>query len=104
MPIYSVVVPVYNSEKTLEELYDRVNKVFVGLQASYEIIFVEDCGRDQSWTVIESLKNKYPGVIKGIKLSKNFGQHNALLAGIREANFGFPSKCDCNLHLAFVRG
>jgi glycosyltransferase involved in cell wall biosynthesis len=97
MPIYSVVVPVYNSEKTLEELYDRVNKVFVGLQASYEIIFVEDCGRDQSWTVIESLKNKYPGVIKGIKLSKNFGQHNALICGFNEVSGDYIITMDDDL-------
>ena len=97
MPIYSVVVPVYNSEKTLEELYDRVNKVFVGLQASYEIIFVEDCGRDQSWTVIESLKIKYPGVIKGIKLSKNFGQHNALICGFNEVSGDYIITMDDDL-------
>ena len=60
MPEYSVVVPVYNSEKTLEELYHRLEKVFSVLGRTFELIFVEDCGRDNSWQVIEGLQKKHP--------------------------------------------
>ncbi len=97
MPIYSVVVPVYNSEKTLGELYERVNKVFVGLNASFEIIFVEDCGRDNSWAVIESLQKLHPTVVKGIKLSKNFGQHNALICGFNQVSGDYIITIDDDL-------
>lgn len=53
-------------------------------QISFEIIFVEDCGGDDSWKVICELTGQYSN-IRGIKLSRNYGQHNALLCGIREA-------------------
>lgn len=83
-PTISVVVPVYRSEGTLRELHRRLVGVLAPQGASFEIIFVEDCGGDESWQVIEDLGRRDTRV-RGICLSRNFGQHNALLCGIRAA-------------------
>ncbi|MDT8393781.1 MAG: glycosyltransferase family 2 protein [Bacteroidales bacterium] len=80
-PRYSVVVPVYNSEETLEELFDRSKLVFEKLGAAFEFVFVEDCGTDHSWDVLKSLKKKHPDQITAIKLHRNYGQHNATICG-----------------------
>ena len=55
------------------------------ITTDFEVIFVEDCGKDKSWQIIQKLAN-LDKRIKGIKLSKNYGQHNALLCGIRSAS------------------
>jgi len=80
----SVVVPVYRSEATLRELHRRVVGALAPRGAAFEIVFVEDCGGDGSWRVIEELARS-DARVKGIRLSRNFGQHNALLCGIRAA-------------------
>ena len=81
---YSVVVPVFNSEQSLEELFHGLKSVFETRREGFEVIFVEDNGQDRSWEVISRLKQQYPGHVTGIKLSRNFGQHNATFCG-----FGF---------------
>ncbi len=81
---YSVVVPVFNSENSLEELFERLKGFFEQINQSFEVIFVEDGGTDGSWELLKKLKTKYPELIKAIKLDRNFGQHNATLCG-----FGF---------------
>jgi len=78
---YSVVVPVHNSEETIDELFARLLKVFKSIDNSFEVIFVEDGGSDNSWSVIKQLKTKFPELVKAIKLNKNFGQHNATMCG-----------------------
>ena len=78
---FSVIVPVYNSEETLVELFNRLSVVFNELGSTYEIIFVEDGGVDHSWEIITKLKNDFPKQIVAIKLNKNFGQHNATMCG-----------------------
>ena len=81
MPEYSVVVPVYNSQETLEPLFERTMKVFHELNKTFEVVFVDDRGWDNSWEVIKQLKARYPDLIKGIRLSRNHGQHNAVFCG-----------------------
>ena len=76
-PIVSITVPVYNSESSLKELYTRINIALKDI--SFEIVFVDDGSKDSSWKVIEEIKKDNPGRITAIKLSRNFGQHNALL-------------------------
>jgi glycosyltransferase involved in cell wall biosynthesis len=81
----SVVVPVYNDEEVLNELTERLNVVLLELKRTsaidlYEVIYVDDGSKDKSWETIVELKKEY-SFIKGIKLSRNFGQHNAILAG-----------------------
>lgn len=83
-PHYSVVVPVFRAGETLLELAKRLNDLFDGLGHAHELVLVEDCGGDHSWQVITELAARDPRV-RGIRLSRNYGQHNALLCGIRSA-------------------
>lgn len=94
---YSIVIPVYNSETTLEELFTRIKLVFDGLNNSFEVIFVEDCGSDNSWQIIELLKETYPHLIVAIKMSRNFGQHNALMCGFNFARGNYIITIDDDL-------
>jgi glycosyltransferase involved in cell wall biosynthesis len=82
----SVVVPVYNSQATLPALVEQLNQVMLGVCDRFEIILVNDSSRDQSWPVIVELAHQYPWV-KGINLMRNFGQHSALLCGLRTAQY-----------------
>ena len=82
----SVVVPVYRSEGTLFDLHRRLVAVLEQQCAAFEIILVEDCGGDSSWKIIEQLAQR-DARVRGIRLSRNCGQHNALLCGIRAARF-----------------
>ncbi|MDA3875031.1 MAG: glycosyltransferase family 2 protein [Kiritimatiellae bacterium] len=80
----SFVIPVYQSAGTLPELKNRIVHCFEAGGCEFEILFIEDGGGDASWEVIEGLARKDPRV-RGFRLSRNYGQHNALLCGIREA-------------------
>lgn len=84
MPMISVVVPVYRAEKTLEELHRRLVTVLSTMGCSYELIFVEDCGGDGSWSVIEQLGRQDTN-LRGMKLSRNFGQHAATICGFAQS-------------------
>jgi glycosyltransferase involved in cell wall biosynthesis len=81
----SIIVPVYNSEGTLSALVAEVHSVLDPLGMPYEMILVNDGSRDQSWQMIEKLVAENAGRVRGIKLMRNYGQHNALLCGIRAA-------------------
>jgi glycosyltransferase involved in cell wall biosynthesis len=83
---FSVVVPVFNSAETLERLFLGLKKIFEGLEKSFEVIFVEDCGPDNSWDVLVGLRKQFPGYISIIKLTHNYGQHAATMCGIAQAN------------------
>jgi glycosyltransferase involved in cell wall biosynthesis len=80
-----VVVPVYNSEGSLEALVARLERVLLKLATEFEVILVNDGSRDKSWQVIQALAQNHACVL-GINLMRNYGQHNALLAGIRQAS------------------
>lgn len=82
----SVVVPVYNSEATLPTLVDRLAAVLPGIADRFEVILVNDGSRDGSWDAIAEGARKHDWV-RGINLMRNYGQHNALLAGIRSARY-----------------
>jgi len=84
LPTVSVVVPVYNSREALPELIERLVPVLRAVASDWEVILVNDGSVDGSWTVVETLARTVPGV-RGVDLTRNFGQHNALLAGIRLA-------------------
>jgi undecaprenyl-phosphate 4-deoxy-4-formamido-L-arabinose transferase len=75
---------VYNSERTLEALVKRVRSVLAAPVRSFEIILVDDGSRDGSWRTIRELAASHHEV-RGISLMRNYGQHNALLVGIRDA-------------------
>ena len=81
----SIVIPVYNSKDLLPLAVNEINHVLSDSEHPYEIILVNDGSQDNSWEGIEKLVSAMPGVIRGINLMKNYGQHNALLCGIRAA-------------------
>lgn len=82
----SIVIPVYGGEFTLGALYEKIEQYCSTSGLNYEVVFVYDCGKDNSWKVIQELKNKHSAVIKAIHLSRNFGQHNAILCGFKHAD------------------
>lgn len=79
-----MVVPVYRSAETLAELATRVAAAMDGLGRRFELVLVNDGSPDGSWAAIQGLAAKDPR-IQGLDLMRNYGQHNALLAGIRAA-------------------
>lgn len=83
-PSLSIVVPVYNSEASLRPLIARLKPVLDALAPKYELILVNDGSRDASWSVVRELANTHRW-IRGLNLLRNYGQHNALLCGIRLA-------------------
>ena len=83
--LYSVVVPVYNSKKSLVELYSRLKDVFdIKLKEPFELVLVDDSSKDKSYQVMEDLRKK-DSRVKIIQLAKNCGQHPALLCGMTHA-------------------
>jgi glycosyltransferase involved in cell wall biosynthesis len=80
----SVVIPCYRSARTLPELVGRLVDVLAGAAPSFEVLMVVDGSPDDTWEVARSLAATYPEV-EAMRLSRNYGQHNALLAGIRAA-------------------
>jgi undecaprenyl-phosphate 4-deoxy-4-formamido-L-arabinose transferase len=85
-PTISVVVPVYRSEQSLEELVDRTVATLTPICAAFEIVLVNDGSPDDSWAKVCELAERHENVT-GVSLSRNFGQHNALLAGVRRARY-----------------
>ncbi len=91
-----VVVPVYLCCHSLTPLFERLKTTLSSISDKYEIIFVNDASPDHSWDTITSLAihNKH---VKGIKLSRNFGQHHAIAAGIDYSNSDWLVVMDCDL-------
>lgn len=84
LPVISVVVPCFRSSENLPIFWKRLTAVFELLSYPFELILVEDGSQDNTWQVIESLVVDNERII-GIQLARNYGQHNALLCGIRAA-------------------
>lgn len=84
LPSISVVVPVYNSENSLPELINRLESTLCAASSRFEVVLVNDGSRDRSWNVISQIAQDSDWV-RGIDLMRNYGQHNALLCGIRMA-------------------
>lgn len=84
LPSLSIVVPVYNAENSLIPLVERLQPILRAAAASFEVILVDDGSRDGSWRVIEDLHARYDWV-RGMRMMRNYGQHNATLCGIRDA-------------------
>ncbi len=80
----SLVVPVYNAEKSLRPLVSEIQTALRG--QLFEVILINDGSRDGSWKVIEELSSEHPW-IRGFDMMRNYGQHNALLCGIRQAQY-----------------
>src|SRR6266446_10198233 len=82
----SVVTPVYNGEASIAELCQRLSEVLPRIATEYEIILVNDGSRDRSWEIIPELSSRF-ATVRGLNLMRNYGQHNALLCGIRAAKY-----------------
>ena len=83
-PRYSIVVPVFEEEEVLPQLYERLKPVLDALDGLAEVLFVVDGGRDRSFDLVKALRTKDPRV-KGIRFSRNFGHQYALSAGLDHA-------------------
>ena len=92
----SIVSPVYKAEKILDELVRRLHAVLQPITDSYEIILVDDRSPDNSWARIAAICTTDPRV-KGIRLSRNFGQHHAITAGLHHATGSWIVVMDCDL-------
>ncbi len=95
-PYISVVTPVYGCGSVLEKLYERLVKSLSQITDDFEIIMVNDSSPDDAWIVIEQLAAKDPRV-KGINLSRNFGQHFAITAGLDFVKGQWIVVMDCDL-------
>lgn len=92
----SIVSPVYCSENIVDELVRQIVAYLEKITIEYEIILIDDCSPDKSWEKIKENCSSNPKV-KGIKLSRNFGQHYAITAGIENAKGGYIVIIDCDL-------
>ncbi|MCP3726170.1 glycosyltransferase family 2 protein [Paraburkholderia sp. CNPSo 3272] len=95
-PEISVVVPSYNCLGCLEELCSRLKRVLTDLGPSFEIVIVDDRSPDNSWPLVEALSMRFPEV-RGVRLSRNFGQHIAITAGIARSRGNYVVLMDCDL-------
>ena len=96
IPGVSVVIPVFRAEHTLPTLCHELTEALSDAVEPFEIIFVEDGGGDRSWPIIVGLAAQDPRV-RGLRMSRNYGQHNALLCGIRAARFDIILTMDDDL-------
>jgi undecaprenyl-phosphate 4-deoxy-4-formamido-L-arabinose transferase len=93
----SVVVPVYNGEYTILDLFLGLKVFFEEHKLKFEVIFIHDCGPDNSLKILEQLQSHHPELIKVISLTRNYGQHNAIIAGIQHAKGEFILTMDEDL-------
>ncbi len=92
----SVIVPLFNEEESLPELYAWIDRVMTENGFSYEVIFVNDGSTDRSWKVIEELKAK-SDTVKGIKFRRNYGKSPALFCGFKRAEGNVVITMDADL-------
>lgn len=93
----SIVIPVYNSAATLRALVDRLMAVLEDMSLHCEIVFIDDGSADESWQTVQSLHASHPDRIVAVQLMRNFGQHNALMAGFRHARGEYVITMDDDL-------
>lgn len=92
----SIVSPIYRGEKMLDELVRRIIDSVKDITDDYEIVLVNDCSPDNSWEKIVQLCNENKRV-KGVNLSRNFGQHYAITAGLSKTSGNWVVVMDCDL-------
>lgn len=95
---YSVIIPAFHAENSIEKLYAELNKFFTSNNYSFETIIVDDASTDTTWEVLNKLKKEHKN-IKIIRLAKNFGQHAATLCGINFAKGEFIITIDDDLEV-----
>src|SRR6185437_9617302 len=99
-PYISIVIPVYNEEKNLATLYQRLTQTMDALGKSYEIILTNDGSRDQSSAILHELHKLRPAQIRVIEFNGNFGQHMAIMAGFERVRGEIIITLDADLQNA----
>ncbi len=92
----SVISPAYRCAASIRALHDRLSEVLPTISESYEIVFVDDGSPENDWEIISELCETNPRVV-GIKLSRNFGQHHAIAAGLSKSRGEWVVVMDCDL-------
>ena len=92
----SVIIPLYNEEESIRELYDWIERVMSENKFSYEVVFINDGSTDSSWNIIEQLSKEHQQV-KGIKFRRNYGKSPALYCGFKEAQGDVVITMDADL-------
>lgn len=92
----SVVIPVYQAEGCLDELYRRLSESLESITRDWEIVLVEDCSPDRSWEGVKRLVQQ-DARVKGLRFSRNFGQHYGISAGLDNCNGDWVVVMDCDL-------
>ncbi len=95
-PLISIVSPVYRAEKIIDKLVSEIQKTMVLMNVSFEIILVDDRSPDNSWEAMKRISFSFSEV-KSIRLSRNFGQHPAIIAGLSHAQGEWIVVMDCDL-------
>ena len=93
----SVVIPVYNEEKTLKKLIERLMPALDQLGKSYEILFTNDGSRDDSWPILNAIQQQFPDRITLIDFNANYGQHMAIMAGFEHTQGNIIITMDADL-------
>lgn len=93
----SVVIPLYNEDESIPELYAWIERVMKENGFSYEVIFINDGSTDHSWEIISDLHSKQPAQVKGIKFRRNYGKSPALYCGFEQAQGDVVITMDADL-------
>ena len=93
----SVVIPLYNEDESIPELYAWIERVMKANNFSYEVIFINDGSTDHSWEIISELNKKQPDIVKGIKFRRNYGKSPALYCGFEQAQGDVVITMDADL-------
>ena len=93
----SIVIPLYNEDESLPELYSWIERVMNKNNYSFEVIFINDGSTDRSWQVIQELQSQSPNHVKGIKFRRNYGKSPALYCGFKEAEGDVVITMDADL-------
>lgn len=95
-PHITIISPVYKAAKIISKLVNEIQKVMLEIDQPYEIILVDDRSPDNSWEIMKQLSSEFPEV-KSVRLSRNFGQHPAIIAGLSLAKGEWIIVMDCDL-------
>ena len=96
LPHISIISPIYKAENVIAELVTEIQKAMVNLNRAYEIILVDDGSPDKSWDQMVEISSQNPEIIS-LRLSRNFGQHPAIIAGLMQATGEWMVVIDCDL-------